>query len=345
MADTKIKTEKLIEFLLEARTLPEISKHFQVPPEMAANILKKRAQPKGYNLFVHRDESQEFIYVYAAEPQNQLIIKPKLWSYRIHKTLPYMWVSFPDDLQFRKITLVPITDAHYGSVAHLSKEFDEYLQWIKASDNVFGFLAGDEMENTHQDFPPGGVFEQNIRPRDQLTQLRAKLAPLAHKILFGTPGNHEWRTAKKTDIDPLWIICDSLGIPYFDEPVYIDILWKGYTFTIYCQHGGGNSATKGGKLNRAIKPLTFLEHVMFNIMGHVHDPMLDDTPRICRERKFNEKGELVSFRLVHKKQYTIICPSFLEYFGSYGARSGYAPPNYGITTCELYPNGNYHATS
>ncbi|RMD59877.1 hypothetical protein D6821_00135 [Candidatus Parcubacteria bacterium] len=326
------------------RTLAEICEEFNLSPERVLAYLKSHTVLNGHELFVHRNNSQEQIYVYAPRNNQADKLPNRIWRFRMHPNLPYIWIAFPDDLTFRKIILAPVSDAHYGALAHMSKEFDEYLEWIKNSDNVFGFLTGDEMENTHQDFPPGGVFEQSIRPRKQLIQLREKLRPLAHKILFGIPGNHEWRSAKKADIDPLWVICDSLGIPYFDEPVYVDILWNGYVFTMFCQHGGGNAITKGGKLNRALRPLEFQEHVMFNIMGHVHDSILDETPCICRERKFDKDGKLVSFRLVHRKQYTVICPSFMKFFGSYAARAGYSPPSFGITVCEIYPNGDYNIT-
>jgi hypothetical protein len=228
--------------------------------------------------------------------------------------------------------------------AHLYDKFEEYLTWIEKTPNVFAFLVGDILENTHADFPPGGCFEQLIPPHEQLIRMRERLHRLAHKILFGLPGNHEWRSWKKTHTEPMWAICQFLGIPYFDEPVHVDMLWNGYVFTMFCQHGAGNSTTKGGKLNRSAKPPEFQEHVMLNVMGHVHDPMIDENPRMCRERIFDKEGNLVDFRVVHRKQYTVICPAWLKYFGSYGPRHGYSPLNSGVTCCEIYPNGNYNVT-
>lgn len=345
MDSKRLRMNEVLQFLSCSRTCVEISEHFGVPPEKVIRYLEKRRRLRDRNLFVYRDTTGENVYIYDKGDVDNLIVKSRLWVYRKHPDQPYLWIQFPDNLKYRKIVLAPIADAHYGHHAHMSKEFDRYLEWIRETENVFGFLNGDEIENVHTDSPPGAIYEQEIRPRDQLIQLREKLRPLAHKILWGHPGNHEGRSMKKTDLDPLWVICDALGIPYFDEPVYVDILWKTNRFTFFCQHGSSGAMTKGGKLNRANIPLTFQEHVMFNIMAHVHDPMVDEEPRICRERIFGKDGRLVSFRLVGKKQYTIICPAFLEYFGTYGARKGYPPPNYGIMTCEMYPNGDYHATS
>ncbi len=333
MTRIPIKINDLVEFLSRARTLGEIAERFGVTPDTAFRFLEKRRQINGFDLFAYVDSSREIFYVYDKK-EDDLIVKDKIWTYRKHHKQPYLWIQFPDLLKFKKIILAPIADAHYGHFAHMSKEFDEYLDWIRNTENVFGFLVGDEMENTHIDSPGGAIYEQAIRPRNQLIQLREKIRPLAHKILWGHPGNHEGRSVKKTDLDPLWVICNSLKIPYFEEPVYIDVFWKGHRFTVFCQHGSSGAMTKGGKINRANVPLTFQEHVMFNIMAHVHDPMIDEEPRICRERVFDKNGKLISFRLVEKKQYTIICPAFLEFFGTYAARACYSPPNYGIWTCE-----------
>jgi len=114
-------------------------------------------------------------------------------------------------------------------------------------------------------------------------------------------------------------------------------MWKGYVFTFHASHGRSGSQTKGGKINAAIKPQKMQEHVMFTVSAHVHDAMLNRTTRFCRDR--------VNFELVEKKQYVIICPSFMGYFDSYASKHGYEPGSYGAITCELYPNGDFHASS
>jgi hypothetical protein len=73
---------------------------------------------------------------------------------------------------------------------------------------------------------------------------------------------------------------------------------------------------------------------MFTVMAHVHDATTNTTVRICRDRK--------NFKLLEKKQYVLICPAFLSYFGSYASKHLYEPGAQGTINCELFANGDYH---
>lgn len=272
-------------------------------------------------------------------------IQPKIWEHRIQKEAqPWIWIKFPDAVPWKRIEIDPLSDLHIGAKAHNEKRLDKTIERIRKNDNVFAFFNGDIMENALGDSVGGAIYEQTMRPHDQALYTIEKFRPIAHKILWAQPGNHEWRSKKHSDIDPLFWICRSLDIPYFDEPIYIDMLWKGNVFTAHAQHGATNSQTPGGKLNAAARPLYYQDFVMFVIMGHVHDKKSDTENRICRERIFAEDGTLKEFRLQQKKQYVVICPSYYGYFGTYAARQGYAPTSFGDVTFELYSNGDYHVT-
>ena len=142
---------------------------------------------------------------------------------------------------------------------------------------------------------------------------------------------------RKFDFDPLEYVCHSLGIPYFQEPVYADILWNDHLFTFYTQHGRSGSLTEGGKINAAMRPLEYQEHVMFTFYAHVHDAKTTRPTRIVRDRE--------NFKLVLKKQYVVICPAFLNYFGSYASKMALKPGAWGTIACEMYANGDYHAST
>ena len=232
--------------------------------------------------------------------------------------------------------LIPIADLHYGSADFNSEKFADYLEFIKKTDNIFCFLAGDIFENCNGESNRGiSIFGQALTPTRQRENMVKILAPIAHKILWAVPGNHENRS-RKFDFDPLEYVCQMLGIPYFTEPVYADVLWNGKVFTFFCQHGRSGSMTEGGKINAAARPLEFQEHIDFTIMAHVHDAKTTRPTRIVRDR--------VNFKLELRKQFVVICPAFLNYFGSYASRNSLKPGAWGTVACEIYKNGDFHAS-
>jgi hypothetical protein len=179
-------------------------------------------------------------------------------------------------------------------------------------------------------------MEQDKTPSTQGEEMIELLRPIAHKILWAIPGNHEKRSRVR-DFDPLEFICSKLEIPYSKEPIYVDLLWNGYVFDFFCQHGKVGGQTKGWKINAAARPLTYQEFTMFTIMAHVHDEISTKIVRICRDR--------VNFQLTQKKQYVSVLPSFLGYFNTYASEAGYSPGANGAITYRLYPDGDYHSGS
>lgn len=316
--------EKKVEFMSKGRTIGEI--------EAEGYDLEV---PEGYDLFETRNHYFEKVYLLLPKTA-PVVLQPKCWTYRWAEGQPYMMLQFPDR-DWDKIKVVPIADVHYGSQACMVDKFREYINWIARSDNVFCFISGDLFENSHGDSNKGiSIYEQEIRPKSQVEQMAELLAPIAHKVLWAIPGNHEDRSRTR-DFDPLELLCTKLQIPYSYEPVFVDLLWKGNIWSVYDQHGRSASNTNGGKLNAATRPLDMQEFCNFVIMAHVHDGKVDRTERICRDR--------VNFKLEFKRQYVIICPSFFGYFGSYASKAGYKPGSYGSINFDLFANSDYHANA
>lgn len=337
-----IKTENLIRFLSTGRTIEGISKNFNVEISKVKEMLKELEKAKDYNLFQQRNDVNEEIFLCFPEiPKPE--IKPRDWRFRKHSYQPYLWIVLPDT-DYKKIKIVPLSDIHYGEIGHKGELFKRYVEWIAKTPNVYCFLNGDLTANALPDSAGNAIFSQLIRPSRQIKEFVELIRPIAHKILWSVPGGHEYRTFVRTDLDPSEWICQQLDIPYIGGPVYADVLWKGYTFTFYCMHGTKAPATEGGRLNKASIPLKYQEFVKFVVHGHFHDPGINKIPRICRERKFDKSGKLISHRLADKKQYVITCPSFYGYWGTYAHHRGFSPGSWGNVTCELYPNGDYHAT-
>jgi len=322
----------LAAFLSKARTEAEIvAKGYDLSAARSA---------AGYDLFETRNVNYERVYLLLSRPA-PVALKPKVWTYRWATDTdgspqPYLMIQMPEG-KFDKLKVVPIADVHYGSNACMVDKFREYVAWIADNDNVFCIIPGDLFENAHGDSCKGiAVYEQEIRPHDQVEQMRDLLAPIAHKILWALPGNHEDRSRTR-DYDPLERLCDLLDVPYSYEPIFSDVLWRGNVFSFHTQHGRAGGQTKGGKMNAAARPQEMQDFVMFTIMAHVHDGDVSRNTCICRDR--------VNFRLAFRKQYIIICPSFFGYFGSYASKAGYKPGSYGAINMDMFANGDYHANS
>lgn len=343
-----VSPQTLASLLSEPRTLSQIGRVVQTTATTA--FVRALELPEGYALFEQKNARGDPVFVAVQQKNAPSRRKWHLWM--SSKNQPYIWIQFPEQYEKSRIQIVPLSDVHYGAKAHNHKRFLEYIQWIAEHDDVFTFLNGDIIENAIDGSIGGAIYESLMTPDEQIwgssdgkeAGIIELLRPIAHKILWAQPGNHEWRTWKKTNIDPLKIVCRELSIPYFSEPVYADVLAWGHRFTFYCHHGTTGSVTKGGKLNAAAKPTEFQEAVDFVVMGHVHDSMANPTTRIVRSRTYDTQGRIMSFGIKERAQYVVICPSFYGYFDSYGSRSGYAPVSWGSVNCTLFQDGTYRAS-
>lgn len=336
----EINNENVVKFFNTARTAKEIQKHLNLDEANLKQIVKNIPD---YDLFVHRNASGQLIYILSKQIITELKLKPKIWIYRLQpEGQPYVWIQFPDDVPWDRIIIIPLNDVHYGSFHCDEKLLTRRIKEIELRENCFTIIPGDLVENALPDSPGGAIFEQKIRPETQIEKIETKLAPIAHKILSALGGNHEGRSEKRCDLNPMKDICKALKVPYFKEPYFMNISWKGYVFTFYIQHGSTNAQTEGGKINKANVPSKFIDFTMFLIMAHVHDKGVNKMIRICRERQIDENGKITNFDLVEKKYYVITLASLYGYHGSYAAKRPYIPGSKEKVVISLFANGDYH---
>lgn len=294
------------------------------------------ADYEGYDLFKDRNQFNEMTYILLPKPPKKIRIQPRKWKFHIGvgndgEEQPYLLANLPD---FQgKITVVPLFDIHYGNSAHKPEKLAQYVNWVKNNPHVYAILGGDLVENA---IDRGMMWDSSVQPHSQLDDICEILSPIAHKILFSLSGNHEARTYRMTGIDSARIIAEKLEVPYFAGPVWCSLVANGYKWTIYAQHGTGNSQTKGGKMNSANRPKKFTGLVHFFLQGHVHDRVAESETCIVEDSG--------NARLVYMQQWTVIAPSFLGWHNTYAYRAGYPPPAHGGVTIELRDNGEYRAS-
>ncbi len=323
--------EKLTDYLTCGSTIQEITEKFKISENEARAGLER--VPEGFRLV--RQEAAEGEVLILLPAITEIRPKERIWQFQTSsEKQPYLTVLFPDSLNLKKINVVPIADIWYGDRLHDEKRFDEYVGWISQRPDVFTFFNGDIFKKFSS-----SKSEQSLLIEKTL-QLRNKLLPIAHKILWAQAGDNEESNSLKHGFDPLRFICDEFGIPYFTEPVYVDIFWKARKkepFTLFCIHGRSNAQTRGGQINALVNSRSFQEFVMFTVMGHIKSKRLNFVRRICRN--------LQEFQLESRTEYIIICPSFVKYFGSEAAKKGYRPYSWGAVSCRLYADGRYWTSS
>lgn len=265
--------------------------------------------------------------------------KKKLFEYKVVKDKPYLIAKIK--IKTSKLKIMPLADVHIGSSGFNEKKFLDYLKFIKEEPNVLCYLGGDIIELAIGDSPGGAIFEQTMRPKEQMLYAIDKLNQIKEKILFSEPGNHENRSIKRVDIDPLYWIMRAMGIEnrHFNSPVIISLKFYKNWFNFYVQHGVTNARTHGGRINAAMKPTIFIKPIHFICMGHVHDAQQNPIMKYLWD--FN-KGKSILKRYL---QYIIITPSFYRYWGTYAAKQGWQPSSEGAVVPILYKNGKYEVST
>jgi len=295
----------------------------------------------GYNLFKDINKNGEHSFILLPRPKVRPVLQPKDWTYHIPtqsgKVVPYQIIQLPDSAfqdggrYGRSIRIVPIFDVHYGNNGHRANKFQKYLKWIATTPGMYVVLGGDIMENALDD-GRGMSYDQPINPHSQLDDLTEMLAPIAHRILCAMPGNHEWRTYKKSGIDPAKLLADRLEIPYHQGPVLLNILAGGNKYRLHVQHGFSRPATKGGQLNSAMKPMKWIDADIF-LSGHTHEAIVSEDT-VLRENAENAS-------LAFKPRWVVVTQSFMGWLETYGYRAGYGPVTGGGVLLEMYENGEF----
>jgi hypothetical protein len=255
----------------------------------------------------------------AFKPREFTVVKPD-------SEFPELFITVPDSWPY--IKLAPLYDVHYGHALHASTSFIRHIDWMTNEPYVLCFNGGDLVENAVLGSP--GIFSQKFFSQEQHDGSVELVAPFQHKLLFGIPGNHEYRTLKVTGYDLARQFATDLQIPYFPDYCFCTIKWRGNNFRICAHHGTGAAQTPGGQRNAARKDMPWVKADIY-WTGHLHQPMAD----LIFQADFDQKtGNMVTRNTV-----AIISPSYLQYFGGYGAAKRLSPGVTGIIPVTLQEDG------
>lgn len=234
--------------------------------------------------------------------------------------------SFP---KMPGITIYPIGDVHLGAAEHMEREWNDFCAAVSKEDNSYIILGGDLVDNATRNSIGNGVFTNTMRPREAKKRMTEMLMPLRDKILCAVSGNHERRSGKDADDDPMYDIMCKLDLEdvYRENMVFLRLRFgnnrtdgaKNPTYILCVTHGASNGALIGSAVNRASRFGTSIDGIDGLIVGHTHKPF--DVPD-CKI-KVDSNTNTISF----KPFIMVSVTSWLGYTG-YAAQKMLSPVAY-----------------
>lgn len=214
-------------------------------------------------------------------------------------------------------TIIPISDVHYGSQEFNSVKWHKAIQRIQDDPNCYCILVGDLIDNGLKNSVTN-IYEQTATPREQKHWLTEELKPIKDKILCAVGGNHERRSIREVDIDPLYDVLAVLGIEHIYRPniaflsVSFTYDFQGgdkarMTYSFAVTHGAGGGMYIGSSANRVQTYGMAIEGIDAIITGHTHKPVTFPVGKLVFDTRANA---------VLQKQFTVVvASSFLDYGG------------------------------
>ena len=217
----------------------------------------------------------------------------------------------------RPITIIPISDVHYGALEHLEKEWAEFCKMVAQSPDTYIILGGDLINNNVRTCGFINPYDEVVRPRDQKRKMVEFLEPIKDRILCCVSGNHEARSLKDDDVDITYDIMAKLDMEdiYRQNMCFMKVSLghrkhdntpiQSYTFAV--THGAGGGIYTGATVNRNERFGNIIEGLDCLIVGHTHKGTVSKPSKIVIDRK-NDK--------VSMSHYTVISMvSWLNYGG------------------------------
>lgn len=233
-----------------------------------------------------------------------------------------------------RLTIIPLADAHYGSPEFNEVRWHNAIKRIQDDPDCFCVLVGDLIDNGLKNSLTN-VYEATCSPKAQKEWLVNELSPIAEKILAAVGGNHERRSFREADDDPLYDVMVQLGKENVYRPnicfmqIKLTYPCKGkmkqrYEFSFALTHGSGGGQYIGSSANRAQTYGSYIEGIDCLVTGHTHKPVTFPVAKLAFEHG-----------AVLKKQFVVaVASSFLDY-GGYSVQKMLPPAAHTLTEIIL----------
>ena len=232
------------------------------------------------------------------------------------------------------ITIIPLYDVHLGSPDCMEQELIAFVNKVKNTQNVYLILGGDLIDNGTKSSVTN-PFRATMPPSQQKREMAKILEPVRDRILCIVPGNHERRSGKDADDDPVYDIAAKLDIEtlYRENMAFVKINMgeqrrpngsgNGHarpTYVLVVTHGAGGGILTGGAVNRSERfGYVFSGHMDALVVGHTHKAYSTSPGKI----HIDSRNNVVSF-----KPFEVVSATSWLSYGGYAARGMLRPASY-----------------
>lgn len=240
--------------------------------------------------------------------------------------------KFPDRPDIR---IYFIADVHFGAAEHMEREWKRFCDGVLSDPHAYLVIGGDMLQNSTRS-SVSNIFEETMRPREQKRVMAEMLKPLAPRILAGCCGNHERRSVKDADDDPLFDVFCKLDLEdvYRSNMAFVRIQMgrqsaaglENPTYLLCVTHGAGGGMLSGGVINRNERMAYAIDGIDALLVGHSHRPMISQPAKIVVDAH-NNRVSVKPFKV-------IVASSWLEY-GGYAAQKMLLPTGHAAQVIRL----------
>lgn len=221
----------------------------------------------------------------------------------------------------------PIGDIHYGSSQFNEKAFTDYIAKYAGKENHYFAILGDCINNAVKS-SVSNIYEELCSPREQKEWLVETLKPLKDQIILGVGGNHERRSVKEVDDNPLYDVFSKLDIEdkYRENIAFVFFKINGVrnningvkrpSYAIAATHGAGNGMYVGSSANKAERFGMAIDGLDLLLLGHTHKPVTFP----ARKLKINQQNA----KVIPVQFKVVVATSWLNY-GGYAAQKLFPP--------------------
>lgn len=322
--------KQLTMYLTRAHSVSEIAKKFDLTVREARALIK-HAIP-GYDLVEGpRNVKNNRTYMAMATLDKSSMVKQE-WLCSMRSTQsdqPYFEIQLPELVDETKVRVVLFDNVGFGAPDHDAKLFQRVLREVQKP-NTFCAFNGDIIASIQSD-RRGKTEERDRAFQDRIGEFIGTIKSVLHKIMWAQQGCLEREAERKLGVDPMRYVCNTFGIPYYAQPVYVDMYWREHLFTLQAAHGQSTSQTKGGRENSTERFSNLTGATDFVVRGHIGDAMSREKPMIVRDNSVPN--------LIARTQHMIVSGGFRKYWGSMAAIKGQTPTSDDNYALVLYPDG------